>query len=59
MTQTQETNTQRQGERTYYPLPQSYPGHWRRTWTGNPCIYSGKALRSVCSKGSAKAKVEH
>jgi hypothetical protein len=51
------TTTKRKSKGTYYPLPQPYPGHWRRTWTGNPCIYPGKALRSVCGKGSYESKM--
>jgi hypothetical protein len=43
-------DTKRKGKGTYYLLPQPYTGHWRRTWTGDPCIYPGKALRSVCGK---------
>ncbi len=52
-------DTKRKSKRTFYALPQPYPGHWRRTWTGDSCIYPGKALRSVCSKGGAKATFEH
>ena len=52
-------DTKIKGKGTYYLLPQPYPGHWRRTWTGDPGIYPGKTMRSVCSTGSAKAKVEH
>jgi hypothetical protein len=46
-------------QRNFLPITTTYSGHWRRTWAGDPCIYPGKALRSVCSTGSAKAKVEH